>query len=185
MEDGLYVCHDEDFKTEMEYLKEKVDAGRFIGLNLSLDPEPQHTCFYIAFSRGLRAELSCMLVGADLIITQMIFDPAVYASFLKACRDYGITIPIIPGIMCIQNHGGFSRMTRFCKSRVPAELVKAIEDVKDDKDMLKKVSIQEGTKLCKALQEAGAPGLHFYTLNLEKVTLGILSELGLNKVPVE
>eukprot|EP00730_Choanoeca_flexa_P017996 TRINITY_DN8723_c0_g1_i4.p1 TRINITY_DN8723_c0_g1~~TRINITY_DN8723_c0_g1_i4.p1 ORF type:complete len:333 (+),score=121.96 TRINITY_DN8723_c0_g1_i4:94-1092(+) len=149
MEDGLYVCHDEDFKTEMEYLKEKVDAG------------------------------------ADLIITQMIFDPAVYASFLKACRDYGITIPIIPGIMCIQNHGGFSRMTRFCKSRVPAELVKAIEDVKDDKDMLKKVSIQEGTKLCKALQEAGAPGLHFYTLNLEKVTLGILSELGLNKVPVE
>lgn len=27
MEDGLYVCHDADFKGEMEYLKAKVDAG--------------------------------------------------------------------------------------------------------------------------------------------------------------
>jgi methylenetetrahydrofolate reductase (NADPH) len=113
----------------------------------------------------------------------MIFDASVYTSFVKACRDYGITVPIIPGIMCISNFGGFARMTKFCKSRVPEEMVTTLEAAKDDKEMFREASVALGTKLCQGLQAGGAPGLHFYTLNLEKVTLGILSALGLNKVP--
>lgn len=40
--------------------------------------------------------------GADLIITQMVFDAQVYESFVAACRARGINVPILPGIMCIQ-----------------------------------------------------------------------------------
>ncbi|EDQ89425.1 uncharacterized protein MONBRDRAFT_32490 [Monosiga brevicollis MX1] len=123
--------------------------------------------------------------GADLIITQMVFDAPVYGAFLKACKAYGINIPVVPGIMCIQNAGGFKRMTAFCKSRTPAALRAAVEAAGDDKEAIRKVAVEHGAQLCRDLQAAGAPGLHFYTLNLEKVTLAILDALNLNKVPVE
>ena len=40
--------------------------------------------------------------GAQVIITQMVFDAGVYETFVKECRKRGINVPIIPGIMCIQ-----------------------------------------------------------------------------------
>ena len=54
--------------------------------------------------------------GATAIITQMFFDPEVFGIFVKDCRNLGITVPIIPGIMCIGNLGGFKRMTRLLQN---------------------------------------------------------------------
>jgi methylenetetrahydrofolate reductase (NADPH) len=45
--------------------------------------------------------------GADVVITQMFFDPEVYGHFVKDCRAAGITAHVIPGIMCINAFGGF------------------------------------------------------------------------------
>ena len=74
------VCLDADFKSELEYLRSKVEAG------------------------------------ADFVVTQMFFDPEVYGSFVSACREHGITVPILPGIMCINSYGGFIRMTNVLSS---------------------------------------------------------------------
>ncbi|CAN0087244.1 unnamed protein product [Ascophyllum nodosum] len=138
----VYVCSDADFEIEMEYIKDKVDAG------------------------------------ADFIITQMFFDPAVYLSYVKACRDRGIKVPIVPGLMCINAWGGFKKMSGFCRTRVPAELMSKMELIKDDAKAVKAFGVEFGAELCSTLLEGGAPGLHFYTLNLEKVTVGILGRLG-------
>lgn len=116
--------------------------------------------------------------GASVIITQMFFDPEVYGVFVKDCRAAGITAPIIPGIMCINAYGGFVRMTGFCKTRVPAELSKRMETIKDDESACKEFGVQYGEEMCRSLLRQGAPCLHFYTLNLEKVTVGILRKLG-------
>ncbi|CBN79552.1 conserved unknown protein [Ectocarpus siliculosus] len=137
------VCSDADFEIEMNYIKEKVDAG------------------------------------ADFIITQMFFDPAVYASYIKACRDRGIEVPVVPGLMCINAYGGFKKMTGFCLTRVPPELMAKMEEMKEDEKAVKAFGVDYGEKMCNALLAAGAPGLHFYTLNLEKVTVGILDRLNL------
>eukprot|EP00568_Trieres_chinensis_P006877 CAMPEP_0183299732 /NCGR_PEP_ID=MMETSP0160_2-20130417/6379_1 /TAXON_ID=2839 ORGANISM="Odontella Sinensis, Strain Grunow 1884" /NCGR_SAMPLE_ID=MMETSP0160_2 /ASSEMBLY_ACC=CAM_ASM_000250 /LENGTH=428 /DNA_ID=CAMNT_0025462031 /DNA_START=201 /DNA_END=1487 /DNA_ORIENTATION=+ len=139
-----FVCRDEDYKKEMDYLKEKVDAG------------------------------------ADFIITQMFFDAEVYATFVKDCRDWGIDCPVVPGLMCINAYNGFKKMTKFCKTRVPAELERKMDSIKDDAKAIKAFGVEFGAKTCRALMEAGAPGLHFYTLNLEKVVYGILDELGIS-----
>ena len=40
--------------------------------------------------------------GADFIITQLFFEAATFVKFVKDCRDIGITVPIIPGILPIQ-----------------------------------------------------------------------------------
>jgi methylenetetrahydrofolate reductase (NADPH) len=119
--------------------------------------------------------------GADVIITQMFFDANVYLRFVADCRAAGIQVPIVPGVMVIQSHGGFLRMTAFCKSRVPAALRAALDAVKDDDAAVKAEGVRQGTALCRALLDGGAGGLHFYTLNMEEVSFAILDNLGLKK----
>jgi methylenetetrahydrofolate reductase (NADPH) len=116
-----------------------------------------------------------------MIITQMFFDVEVFLQFVRDCRAAGINVPILPGLMLIQNYGGFNRMSAFCKSRVPADLRASLEAIKDDDAAIIKAGIDFGVSTCKAIMAAGMQGLHFYTLNTEPTTLAILDGLGLKK----
>lgn len=117
--------------------------------------------------------------GGDYIITQMFFDAAVFKKFVSDCRSRGIMCPVVPGIMCISAYPGFIRMTDFCKTRVPADLGAKMEAAKDDKEAVKKVGIKFGVEMCTKLLEDDLTraGLHFYTLNLENCTYGILDTI--------
>lgn len=100
---------------------------------------------------------------------------------MKDCREIGITCPIIPGLMCITNYNGFKKMTKFCKTRVPAALNDKVDSLKDDADGIKQFGVDFGIDISKKLLESGTvPGLHFYTLNLEKVVYGIIDGLDLS-----
>ncbi|MCD7447271.1 Methylenetetrahydrofolate reductase 1 [Datura stramonium] len=57
--------------------------------------------------------------GADLIVTQLFYDTDNFLKFVNDCRQIGITCPIVPGIMPINNYKGFLRMTGFCKLQIP------------------------------------------------------------------
>jgi methylenetetrahydrofolate reductase (NADPH) len=114
---------------------------------------------------------------ADFIITQMFFDTKVFASFVKDCRQWGITCPVVPGLMCINAYAGFCKMTKFCKTRVPTDLQDKMDSLKDDPDSIKAFGVEYGIQMCKDLTPL-VDVLHFYTLNLEKVTFGILEGLG-------
>ncbi len=116
----------------------------------------------------------------------MFFDAEVYVAFVKACRDAGITVPIIPGLMCINTVAGFKRMISFCHTRVPEQLWTDVMSLPtDDEEAVRRFGVQFGIRLSQQLLAAGVPGLHYYTLNLSKVTLGIVSGLGLGPVPVD
>lgn len=114
--------------------------------------------------------------GANCIITQLFFDTAVFVTFVNDCRARGIDVPIIPGIMCISSKGGFKRMTKFCKTRVPQALADELEAAADD-EAAKAIGIRYGADMCRALMASGVDGLHFYTLNLGNVTVGIVENL--------
>jgi methylenetetrahydrofolate reductase (NADPH) len=116
--------------------------------------------------------------GANLITTQMFFDAPLFLQFVADCRAAGITVPIIPGLMLLQTYHGFHRMTTLCKSRVPAEVFERIETIKDDEAKIREYGIEFGTQLCRDLMAGGVNGLHFYTLNIEHVTYGVLKNLG-------
>ena len=81
--------------------------------------------------------------------------------------------------MPIQSYGGFMRMTGFCKTKVPQDILDKLEPIKDNPDAVKAYGIHLGTQMCKALIDAGTPGLHMYSLNQDKAVLGILNGLGL------
>ena len=110
----------------------------------------------------------------------MFFDSKVFATFVKDCRKWGITCPIVPGLMCINAYAGFVKMTKFCKTRVPQALAEKMESIKDDATTVKQFGIDFGAQMCRELLATGeVKVLHFYTLNLEKVTYGVLEQLGL------
>lgn len=166
----------------------KVEPGRELSdsekLRLVTLDDGEYVCSDADYAAELAYLKSKVDAGADFIITQMFFDTAVLLQFVKDCRSAGIHCPIMPGIMIIQSFPGFKRMTAFCKSRVPAAMLARLEAVKDDDAKVKEVGVALGTEACRELMAAGLKGLHLYTLNLEKATVGVLDNLGLAK-PVE
>lgn len=80
--------------------------------------------------------------------------------------------------MCLNAYGGFKKMTKFCKTRVPPALEQGMEAIKDDEVAIKAYGMTYGAQMCKDLMESGVEVLHFYTLNLEKVVYGILDQTG-------
>jgi methylenetetrahydrofolate reductase (NADPH) len=140
---------------------------------------------FVCFDEDYAKELAYLKekvdAGSDLILTQMFFDVEVFFRFVDDCRAIGINVPIVPGIMLVQNYGGFKRMTSLCKSRVPPAVTEAVEAIKDDKEAMNAYGAKFGAEVCKALVEKGHHGLHMYTLNLAKVTYEVMKEMGLYK----
>ncbi|KAL0322806.1 UNVERIFIED_CONTAM: putative methylenetetrahydrofolate reductase [Sesamum angustifolium] len=117
--------------------------------------------------------------GADLIVTQLFYDTDIFLKFVNDCRQIGITCPIVPGIMPINNFKGFLRMTGFCKTKIPPEIMAALEAIKDNEEAVRAYGIHLGTEMCKKIMASGIRTLHLYTLNMEKSALAILMNLGL------
>ncbi|XP_055829379.1 probable methylenetetrahydrofolate reductase (NADH) [Solanum dulcamara] len=117
--------------------------------------------------------------GADVIITQLFYDTDIFLKFVNDCRQIGINCPIVPGIMPINNYKGFLRMTGFCKTKIPEEIMAALEPIKDNEEAVKAYGIHLGTEMCKKILATGIKTLHLYTLNMEKSALAILMNLGL------
>lgn len=117
--------------------------------------------------------------GADFIITQLFYDVDLFLKFVADCKSAGINAPILPGIMPIMNYGGFKRMTSFCKTYVPEHISNVLEAIKDNDAAIKAYGISLGTQMCQRLLDSGVPGVHMYTLNLDKSAVGILKNIGL------
>ncbi len=117
--------------------------------------------------------------GADSAITQYFYNADCYYHFIGQCEKMGITIPIVPGIMPI---GRFSQLARFsdaCGAEIPRWIRKKLEGYGDDVDSIRAFGLDVVTQLCEDLLKAGAPGLHFYTMNQSGLTTAIWKRLKL------
>jgi len=119
--------------------------------------------------------------GADSAITQYFYNADAYERFVEDCRKLGITIPIVPGIMPITNFQQLARFSDACGAEIPRWLRKRLEAFGDDLASLRAYGLDVVTRLCEKLLAAGAPGLHFYTMNQATATTAIWRNLGLPK----
>lgn len=117
--------------------------------------------------------------GANSAITQYFFNPDAYFRFVNDCEDLNINVPIVPGIMPITNYTQLARFSDMCGSEIPRWIRKRLESYGDDKDSIKAFGEDVISEMCHQLLEAGAPGLHFYTMNVTAPTLAIWKNLGL------
>ncbi|KAJ1735400.1 methylenetetrahydrofolate reductase (NAD(P)H) met13 [Coemansia biformis] len=116
--------------------------------------------------------------GADLAVTQLFYDVDGFLEWMAKCRQAGVTMPILPGIMPIQNYAGFKRMAELCRISVPQEIWDRLEPIKDDDQAIKDYGIEVAVGMIQRLQAAGVRGFHFYTVNLERSTRMVLEQLG-------
>jgi methylenetetrahydrofolate reductase (NADPH) len=119
--------------------------------------------------------------GVDFLITQLFFDNAVYFDFIERARAAGIRVPIIPGIMPITRVGQVERMARMCGASIPEALRRELHARGEDPEAVLDFGVAYATLQCAELLAAGAPGIHFYTLNRSPATRAILSALKLAK----
>jgi methylenetetrahydrofolate reductase (NADPH) len=119
--------------------------------------------------------------GVDFLITQMFFDNDFYFDFVKQARAAGVTVPIIPGVMPITKVGQVERMAQMCGSEIPAGLRAELQARKEDTEAVLDFGVAYATLQCSELLAAGAPGIHFFTLNRSPATRAIVSALKLTR----
>jgi methylenetetrahydrofolate reductase (NADPH) len=118
--------------------------------------------------------------GANSAITQYFFNADSYFNFIDSCEKLGINIPIVPGIMPINNYAQLARFSDACGAEIPRWLRKRLEEFDDDLDSIRAFGLDVVTTMCQHLLEQGAPGLHFYTMNQSELTLDLWNNLGLS-----
>ncbi len=121
----------------------------------------------------LKSKLDC---GADYIITQMFFDNAKFYAFVKACREIGITAPIIPGLKPIYSKKQLNVLPKTFHIDLPAELSNEILRCKTDEDV-EKVGTEWLLAQSQDLKRNGVPVLHYYTLGKPHVVANVVREL--------
>jgi methylenetetrahydrofolate reductase (NADPH) len=118
--------------------------------------------------------------GADFVLTQLFFDNADYFEF----RDYltgrlGAQVPLVPGIIPILSATQITKFTQLCGAKIPPPLQARLAQLGGDDAATVDFGIEYATRQCEELLRAGAPGLHFYTLNRAHSTVQVLKNLGL------
>jgi methylenetetrahydrofolate reductase (NADPH) len=117
--------------------------------------------------------------GANSSITQYFYNTDAYYRFVDDCEAAGIAIPIVPGIMPIGNFAQLARFSDACGAEIPRWLRFKLESYRDDTASIRSCGLDVVTRLCDDLLRAGAPGLHFYTLNQAGLSTTIWQRLGL------
>lgn len=116
--------------------------------------------------------------GADSAITQYFFNADAYFRFVDEAQARGVQIPIVPGIMPIQNYSQLQRFSDMCGAEIPRWLRLRLQGFGDDSASIRAFGLDVVTELADRLLDAGAPGLHFYTLNSAAAVSTICQRLG-------
>ncbi len=116
--------------------------------------------------------------GADAAITQYFFNADAYFRFVDEVTARGVSIPIVPGIMPIQNFSQLARFSDMCGAEIPRWLRLRLQSMGDDAASIRAFGLDFVTDLSDRLLAGGAPALHFYTLNAAGAVSTICQRLG-------
>jgi methylenetetrahydrofolate reductase (NADPH) len=115
--------------------------------------------------------------GANSAITQYFYNADAYFRFVDDARALGITAPIVPGIMPIASASQLLRFSDACGAEIPRWVRLKLQSYGDDRASIQAFGIDVVASLCERLLKQGAPGLHFYTLNMATLSTAIWRRL--------
>lgn len=169
-----FVPHPDGFQNSCELISALADTGKF-NIRVGAYPEKHPEAADLgADVDWLKRKLDA---GATEAITQFFFEADTFFRFRDACAAAGITAPIIPGILPIENWKGTRNFAQRCGTTVPGWLDDAFEKaLRDDRADLLATAVC--TELCCDLLEGGVDALHFYTLNRPDLTRDVCHALG-------
>ena len=116
--------------------------------------------------------------GAEYIITNYCYDNQYFFDFVERCRALDIDVPIIPGVMPIYSVKMMEMLAGLCGATITDEIRQGIAALPEgDKDALVNFGIEFAVRQCTDLLQAGVPGLHIYTMDRSRSTVGIIERL--------
>jgi len=130
----------------------------------------------------LKAKVDC---GADRAITQFFFDNDLYFRYLDRVRARGIDIPIVPGIVPVQNFKQTANFAAKAGASIPAWLAARFEGLDNDVDTRKLIAAAVAAEQVIDLVDRGVNEFHFYTMNRADLVYAICHLLGLREQGVK
>jgi methylenetetrahydrofolate reductase (NADPH) len=162
---------------ELQHAIELVQLARAIGgfsIGVAAHPAGHPRSPNMEADRDYLAE---KLRLADFGITQFFFRVEEYLGLMDDLAARGISTPVVPGIIPVTSLSSIGRMADM-GAAVPPGMVAQLEAA-GDAESVRKTGTELACRLCQELLDAGAPGLHFYTLNRSLATREIYFNLGL------
>ena len=155
----------------------RAETGRDFHLEVAAYPEahPQAK----SPEADLQAFVTKVKAGADSAITQYFYNSDAYFRFVDDAHKLGVDVPIVPGIMPITSSSQLLRFSDACGAEIPRWIRLRLQAYGDDVASIKAFGLEVVTDLCDQLRCAGAPGLHFYSMNQSVATLAICQQLNL------
>lgn len=121
--------------------------------------------------------------GADFVITQFFFVAEHYTGLVERARRHGLAddVAVLPGIMPVTSLSSIERMPQMSGRPFPGDLARRLRDAHEagGDEAVWDTGIEAAAELCRELLDAGAPGLHFYTLNKSPATRQLAERLGI------
>ena len=145
------------------YLHEVIETDHCSDFCIGVAGYPEKHLEAPSLKSDLRRLKQKVDAGADYVVTQMFFDNKKYFNFVKAAREAGITVPIIPGIKPIAIKRHLQLLPQIFRIDLPQDLIDAVEKSKTNKEV-RQVGIEWAIQQSRELKEAGAPVLHYYSM---------------------
>ena len=111
--------------------------------------------------------------GAQFLVTQLFFDNEDFFRFRDLAARAGITAPITCGIMPFMSKNQVSRMIFMCGASLPSPIIRLLNRYEGDDEALRRAGIEYAAAQLRGLRDAGADGLHVYTMNKPAVARAI------------
>ena len=150
--------------------------GMGIGVAAYPAPHPESP----TFADDRRHTANKLRAGADFALTQLFFDAREYEDLVSHLRGQGITTPVIPGILPIQSFDSLRRVLSLCGANIPGKLYLALEKAHNEggAEAVRQVGLDYAVRQIRSLLDAGAPGIHLYTLNKADMCLRLAEAVG-------
>ena len=117
--------------------------------------------------------------GASRAITQFFFENSLYFRYLDRVRKSGIDIPIVPGILPVQNFKQAKNFASRTGASMPDWLAHRFDGLDDDPATRKLIAATVAAEQVLDLVDHGVTNFHFYTMNRADLVYAICHLLGL------
>jgi methylenetetrahydrofolate reductase (NADPH) len=136
-----------------------------------------------SFEQGVDVLMRKEELGATFAVTQFVFQPEAYVRLTTELARRGSALTIYPGIMPVTSFRQFTRMLDFANGELPDAVMAEFQRHQHDPASMREMGINIATRVSGEVLDAGAEGLHFYTLNTASSTLEVIKRLGVRTHP--